>query len=125
MKRAIICIFIFAALCGIAAGSYIYIADSTARLLNKVELVIYNFADGEFEAALLAADEANEIWAAFRKHRYLIIDRDNVAEITVTLARIRTYAAEENPELFAEGEAAAALLRHYIENQRVNIYNIL
>ncbi|MCL2638568.1 MAG: DUF4363 family protein [Oscillospiraceae bacterium] len=129
MKRAILCIFIFAALCALAAGSYIYIADSTARLLNQVEFVANSFADGDYAAVFTAAQEADELWQEFRKRRFLIIDRDNVAELTASLARIRSLAAEgdmeKSREIITETAVAAALLRQYAEHQKINLYNIL
>jgi hypothetical protein len=133
MKRAILCIFIFAALCALAAGSYIYIADSTARLLNQVEFVAQSFADGDYAAVFAAAHEADEMWRDFRKRRFLIIDRDNVAELTASLARIRAFASElgtendlqKNREIVTETAVAAALLRQYTEQQKINLYNIL
>ncbi|MCL2697109.1 MAG: DUF4363 family protein [Oscillospiraceae bacterium] len=135
MKRAILCIVIFAALCALAAGSYIYIADSTARLLNQVELVAKSLTDGDYTAVYEAANEADEMWRDFRKRRYLIIDRDNVAELTSSLARIRALAGDGKPpaaiserdgqELLVETAVAAALLRQYLEHQKINLYNIL
>jgi D-aminopeptidase len=131
MKRAIICIFIFAALCALAAGSYIYIVNSTERLLNQVEFVALSFAEGDYAAVFTAAEQAEEMWREFRKRRFLIIDRDNVAEITAALARIRLFASEPSAlqndakELLTETAVAAALLRQYLEHQRINFYNIL
>ena len=140
MKRAILCIILFLALCAVAAGSYFYIVGTTTRLLNKVELVAYSFSGGDFETAREAAREADELWTDFRKRRFLIIDRDNVAEITATIARIRSLAdlssgtippsaggepPETGRELITECHVATALIRKYIDKQRLNVYNVL
>jgi hypothetical protein len=135
MKRALICIFIFAALCALAAGSYLYIVNSTEQLLNQVEFVALSFVNGDYAAVFTAAQEAEEMWQNFRKHRFLIIDRDNVAELTASLARIRLLAGTGEPppalserdgqELLIETAVAAALLRQYLEHQKINLYNIL
>jgi hypothetical protein len=133
MKRAILCIIIFAALVALAAGSYLYIADSTAELLNKVEFVAYSFVNGDYGAVFAAAQDAEEMWKDFRKRRFLIIDRDNVAELTASLARIRklsedipqTVSERGGQELLVECAVAKALLQQYLENQKVNLYNIL
>jgi hypothetical protein len=133
MKRAILCIFIFAALCALAAGSYIYIADSTEQLLNQVEFVAHSLANGDYGAVFTAAHEADEMWREFRKRRFLITDRDNVAELTASLARIRALTGEptaaiserDGQEILIESAVAAALLRQYLEHQRINLYNIL
>jgi HAMP domain-containing protein len=130
MKRAILCIFIFITLCALAAGSYLYIANSTERLINQVEFVAHSLADGDYAAVLTAAQEADEMWREFRKLRFLIIDRDNVAELTASLARLKALAYElsgggEAREIITETAVATALLRQYLEHQRINLYNIL
>ncbi|MDR2531674.1 MAG: DUF4363 family protein [Oscillospiraceae bacterium] len=125
MKRVVLSIILFIALCAVAAGSYLYIVGTTTRLLNKVEFVAHSFTDGDYGAAFTAAEEADEMWVQFRKRRFLIIDRDNVAEITAALARIKSLADGEKHELLTECAAVAALLRHYVENQKVNLYNVL
>lgn len=125
MKRAILCIFIFLALCAIAAGSYFYIVNTTTQLLNKVELVMVSFTDGDFNTARDAAKEADRLWTDFRKRRHLIIDRDNVAEITATVARIRSLAEREIEEITTECHVAIALINKYLNKQRVNFYNVM
>ncbi|MCL2109396.1 MAG: DUF4363 family protein [Oscillospiraceae bacterium] len=131
MKRIILCIILFIALCALAAGSYFYIVGTTTRLLNKVEFVSKSYSDGEFHAAYTAAREADELWAEFRKRRHLIIDRDNVAEITSGLARIKSIAGDSSEsgkadrELIHEAAATTALLRQYYNKQQINLYNIL
>jgi len=124
MKRVILCVIILAALCALAAGSYFYIVDTTTRLLNKVELVGRSFAEGDYQTALGTAEDAYEIWSNFRKNRYLIIDRDNVAEITASLARIKSLANARSEEVVTECSVAAALLDQYTEKQKPNGYNV-
>jgi len=122
MKRVILCIIIFIALCGLAAGSYLYIIGSTTRLLNKVEFVAQNFTDGDYDAAFTAAREADEMWTDFRKRSFLVINRDDITEITATLARITSLSDEQ---ILVECNVAIALLRQYEDKQRINFYNIL
>ncbi|MCL2076935.1 MAG: DUF4363 family protein [Oscillospiraceae bacterium] len=130
MKRAILCLILIVALCAVAAGSYFYIVGTTTNLLNKVELVAHNFSYGDFEAASDTAGKAFETWTDFRRRRFLIVDRDNVAEITSTLARIKSIAYEnkgtneKSHELLTECAVATALLRQYTEKQKINVYNI-
>jgi len=57
MKRIILSLVLFAALCALAAGSYIYIAGATARLLNRVELVASEYYEGNYNAALELEEE--------------------------------------------------------------------
>jgi len=125
MKKLILCIVIFAALCALAAGSYFYIVGTTARLLNKVEFVARSFSEGDLQAARDSATEAEEIWIDFRRHRHLIVDRGSEGEITSTLARMRALAEDGDDEAAVESKAASALLMQYIEKQWVNLYNIL
>ena len=131
MKRVILCFVLVAALCALAAGSYFYIVGTTVELMNKVEFVAHSFTGGDYETASAAAGDAYKIWTDFRKRRFLIIDRDNVAEITASLARIDSISLEaykskeKDQELITECAVAAALLKQYFEKQRVNIYNIL
>ncbi|MCL1823973.1 MAG: DUF4363 family protein [Oscillospiraceae bacterium] len=127
MKRLILCIILFIALCALTACSYLYIVSTTSKLLNKVEFVAYSFSEGDFVSALEAAEKADDLWLDFRRRRFLIMDRDNVAEITESLARIRCFAEEpsDSRELAAECRVAAALLRLYWEKQRLNLYNIM
>jgi HAMP domain-containing protein len=125
MKRVIICIILFLALCALAAGSYFYIVNTTTRLLNKVELVMHNFAEGSFTGAQEAAGEADRLWTDFRKRRHLIIDRDNVAEITATVARIRSLAERESDEIETECAVAIALINKYLNKQWVSFYNVM
>jgi hypothetical protein len=125
MKRVILCIILFLALCAIAAGSYFYIVGTTTRLLNQVELVSQSFSKGDFAKAHEVAEEADRLWTDFRKRRYLIIDRDNVAEITATVARIRSLTERENEEVVTECYVAVALIKKYIDKQKVNFYNVM
>jgi uncharacterized membrane protein len=125
MKRLILCIVLFIALCAVAAGSYLYIVGTTTRLLNKVELVMNSFTDGDLVLARETAEEADKLWTDFRKRRYLIIDRDNVAEITATIARIHSLAVREDEEIVTECYVATALIKKYIDKQKINFYNVM
>ncbi len=125
MKRLIISCVILVGLTALAVTSFFFVTGSAEDIIGKVELVEKSYKKGDYDKALLVANEAKLDWNKFYKHRHLIVDKEHVVEITSILSRLSTLAKEKSPDLTIECESAITMLTLFRDKQGLDLYNIL
>lgn len=87
------------------------------KLLTMIENTQALVENGKQEEAVTEADKIIEYWEKLHKGSNVIVRSDKIAEIHVTIARIKPHIVEENDELSAEFESLKEMIRWLYESE--------
>lgn len=83
-------------------------------MIENTQALVEN---GKHEEAVAEADKIIEYWEKLHKGSNVIVRSDKIAEIHVTIARIKPHIVEENDELSAEFESLKEMIRWLYESE--------
>ncbi|MBE6901954.1 MAG: DUF4363 family protein [Ruminococcaceae bacterium] len=113
---------VMAAGCGVSVWATDKVA---ADMMEQVELTEKAFTDGDTAACTAHAEQLDGIWDGVMKYSILITDLGHALEITSSIAEIRSFAEEQNDELYAACDRAQAQISMFREMQMPTLWKIL
>jgi len=114
LKRVYFCAALFAVLLAFSGVCGVYVKNKIEEVREAVELAEQNCEDGDFEKASYYAEFAVAKWDGFCKKTWLLSNRQLVAEITASLARIDAIVYNEEDGALQECAAAKKFIEHLL-----------
>lgn len=125
MNRLAVSIGILAFMTIGCTASVIATNHMTEQMSDKVDIVERAFEGGDKERCIEAADELSDIWDDIMYYSILVNDLGHAVELTSSIAEIRSFAEEQNEELYASCDRAQALIEMFREMQTPTLWKIL
>lgn len=125
MNRLIVSIVLLAAM-SIGAFAAVGVVNSAVdEMTAAVDETEKAFEDGDSDRCVKSADHLRELWDNFRGYGIFVNDLGHAIEITSSIAEIKSFAVEENDEIYAACDRAQALLDMFKDMQQPTFWKIL
>jgi len=109
VKRVYFCAVLFIALITFASLTGVYVRGKIAEVRDIIVLIEQEQAEG---GSVLYAKSALKKWDDFRKKAWLLSNKQLVAEITASLARIDAAVTRDKDGALQECAAAKKFIEH-------------
>ncbi len=125
MNRLIVSIVLLAVMSIGAFAAVGAVNSAVDKMTAAVDETEKAFENGDSDRCVEAADHLRELWDGFRGYGIFVNDLGHAIEITSSIAEIRSFAEEENDEIYAACDRAQALLEMFKDMQQPTFWKIL
>ncbi len=125
MNRLIVSIVLLSVMSVCSFAAVVTVNNATDEMISAVSDTEKAFEGGENERCVQCAEHLTELWDSFRGYGIFINDLGHAIEITSSIAEIKSFAIEENDEIYAACDRTQALLEMFKDMQQPTFWKIL